>query len=230
MPRPTTNFIWLWSNLYLLLLLWNGKVLSVGVPNCTNTTLNFSIRFHSSDFSLFLHMYLHRFGWVWVEKRHYVSFSCMCIYNNNKSYVFAVIFSGKGFQCLYACTQHPRIFPLSLFSFLSSRLNFGSVEIFYAFFSCFAFVTWRTFEEFLINEGWKSTNVFFFDRNLKLYRWEIFLRLNFYFILFCIETQSSSLIKNYFRQLNNFIAVKNKNWRISIKNYFSTAFAKQVFW
>lgn len=45
-PRPTTNFMWLWSNLCYC---WNRtEILSVGVPNRTNTTeraqFNFTLR------------------------------------------------------------------------------------------------------------------------------------------------------------------------------------------
>lgn len=67
MPRPTTNFIWLWSNLRWFVVAWVAKILSVGVPNCTNTKANFQFSFTLRIFPCCLHMYLQRFGWVWVN-------------------------------------------------------------------------------------------------------------------------------------------------------------------
>lgn len=39
MPRPTTNFIWLWSKSFCSLLLWKGKNPFQSASDCTNTIM-----------------------------------------------------------------------------------------------------------------------------------------------------------------------------------------------
>lgn len=89
MPRPTTNFIWLWSKSFEALLLSIEEILFSRRPDRTNTaatTFSFTLRICAS-------VPASAGSDVWVIEL-YISCSCMCSYNNARaSLLYGVMFS-----------------------------------------------------------------------------------------------------------------------------------------
>lgn len=214
MPRPTTNFIWLWSKSFEALLLSIEEILFSRRPDRTNTaatTFSFTLRICASvPASAGID--------VWVIEL-YISCSCMCSYNNAQaSLLYGVMFS----------FFRKRIFTVYVFAFSTPQHSADD--------SLFPSSHCELWQENLLssscfrrnaqNSGWTFARSKLWESQQRFFSlWKLFLLS----INYCFESSCTpDYALNKLRNLVNLLFLHH-NTR---KNYFpqnSSAFAKLMF-